>query len=107
MGRGFGHVEEMVGYQRYRSRYDLVRRLPYGLDMKSPRTLLLTAAFVVAPIVGVGIILYGLGHAAVGRRSKPAKDPYKEWLALRQLVKARGGRDEAAPGASQPAAPRS
>jgi len=66
--------------------------------MKNPRTWLLTAAFVVAPLIGVGIVLYGLGHVAVGRRPKPAaKDPYSEWLALRQLVRARGRQEDAAP----------
>ena len=69
----------------------MVSRLPYLFDMKNPRTWLLTAAFVVAPLVGLGIVLYGLGHAAVGRRPKPANDPYAEWLALRQLVRARTG----------------
>ena len=79
----------------------MVRRLPYLPGMKNPRTWLLTAAFVVAPIVGVGIVLYGLGYAAIGRRPKPAKDPYAEWLALRQLVRARGSHDEGAAGAGQ------
>jgi hypothetical protein len=59
--------------------------------MTNPRTWLLTAAFVVAPLVGLGIVLYGIGHVAVGRRTKPAPDPYAEWLSLRQLVPARAG----------------
>jgi len=81
----------------------LVPRLPYSLGMKNPRTWLLTAAFVVAPLVGLGIILYGLGHAAVGRRPKPAHDPYGEWLALRQLVRARTGHGGGATGTGQQA----
>jgi len=72
--------------------------LPFLLGMTNPRTWLLTAAFVVAPLVGLGIVLYGLGHVAVGRRPKPAAhDPYAEWLSLRQVVRARAGHDAGAP----------
>jgi len=94
-------------YRAHHFNGNLVCRLPYLLAMKNPRTWLLTAAFVVAPLVGVGIVLYGLGHVAVGRRPKPAKDPYSEWLALRQLVRARGGRDDGTSGVGQPTTPRS
>jgi len=91
-------MTKLACYQAPTAQDELGPTFAPWLSMKNSRTWLLTAAFVVAPLIGVGIVLYGLGHAAVGRRPKPAaKDPYSEWLALRQLVRARGSREDAAP----------
>jgi len=61
--------------------------------MKTPRTWLLAAAFVVAPLIGLGIVLYGIGHSVARRQIKPSNIDYAEWRALRDLTRARARRD--------------
>jgi len=59
--------------------------------MTKPRIWLLTTAFVVAPIVGLGIALFGLGHLTV-RRSTSEADAQTDGVAGRANPRARGKR---------------
>jgi hypothetical protein len=51
------------------------------------RTWLLAAAVLVVPLAGVFLVMYGVGRLALKQRPKPAPDPYKEWLDLRDLMR--------------------
>ena len=53
------------------------------------KTWILTAAFVVAPLGGVALIIYGLARLAVRKRQGRPLDPYAEWLALREQLRSR------------------
>jgi hypothetical protein len=75
----------------------LVRSLLFHLGMEAERratwrrrrTWLLTAAVVVVPFAGVLLAVYGVGRLVLSRRSPKTYDPYQEWLALRDLIRAR------------------
>lgn len=66
----------------------MVRSLPCFTVMKSPRTWLFTAAFVVAPLVGFGILLFVIARAAV-QRASDEPDSYAAWRAQRDALRLR------------------
>jgi hypothetical protein len=57
------------------------------------RIWLLTAAFIVMPLAGVLLVVYGVGRLVLRRRTK-SRDPYHEWLRIRDLMRSRRSKAE-------------
>jgi hypothetical protein len=73
--------------------------LPYFTVMKSPRTWLFAAAFVVAPLVGLAVLLFVIARAGV-QRASDEPDSYAAWRAQRDALRLRQQSASPAPAAA-------